>query len=395
MGIVDKLNGLVLLEVTSASFDETVREINLLEIPLIRMKRKDQLTGSFWIRRKDVKTCVEICEKREAKVRILEKRGGYWIWMAFLHRPVLVLMSIIIMLTALFLPSRILFVKVEGNVQIPERRILADAEECGIGFGALRRDVRSEKVKNALLASIPELQWVGVNTAGCVATICVRERNPDVQREEYKGAASMIAERDGYILSVSATKGNLMVKPGQTVTAGQLLISGYTDCGIVLRAEYAEGEIYAQTKRELLAAAPIPRPRYLSDSKTLKKISLVIGKKRIFLWKDSGISPVGCGRMYEEYYATLPGGFRLPICLCVDRFTDYAEGIPTEPGAVDCAFLKKNARNYLTHHMTAGEILQAQEKIMEESGCLVLKGTYVCREMIGRMRLAQIGEIHG
>ena len=91
-----------------------------------------------------------------------------------LFRPVLLAGLGILFLLAMYLPSRVLFIRVEGNMQIPDRQILAAAEECGIRFGASRREVRSEKVKNALLSSVPQLQWAGVNTAGCVATISVR-----------------------------------------------------------------------------------------------------------------------------------------------------------------------------------------------------------------------------
>ena len=77
----------------------------------------------------------------------------------------------LLLLLVCILPTRVLFMRVEGNESIPENLILEAAEDCGIRFGASRSAVRSEKVKNGILSRISELQWVGVNTKGCIAVI--------------------------------------------------------------------------------------------------------------------------------------------------------------------------------------------------------------------------------
>ena len=165
-------------------------------------------------------------------------------------------------------------------------KILSAAEDCGIVFGASRRRVRSEKTKNALLSAIPQLQWAGVNTSGCVATISVRERTEAVQAEDSKFIQSIVAIRDGYVLSATVTEGTGLVIPGQSVQKGQILISGYTDCGICIRAEGAAGEVMAQTSRELEAVMPAKYDQRTQNREVRKHYSLLIGKKRIKLWKD-------------------------------------------------------------------------------------------------------------
>ena len=45
--------------------------------------------------------------------------------------------------------------------------------------------IRSEKVKNSLLQRIPQLQWAGINTDGCVAVISVREKTA-IKNSEFK-----------------------------------------------------------------------------------------------------------------------------------------------------------------------------------------------------------------
>ena len=75
------------------------------------------------------------------------------------------------------------------------------------------------------------------------------------------GVGSIVASRDGVITSITTTKGTPLCKAGQAVKAGQILISGYTDCGISIRADPAEGEVFAETYREMMTLYASKRAR--------------------------------------------------------------------------------------------------------------------------------------
>jgi sporulation protein YqfD len=386
---------MVSLEFTAADLPQAIQQLNQEGVELFDFQQMDYLTGQFRIKRKDYPQLVAASEQYGCKVRPLEKYGLYWSLAAVLRRPILLLGFLAVLFLILWLPSRVLFVQVEGNIRIPTKQILAAAEDCGICFGASRQHVRSEKVKNALMTSVPQLQWAGVNTSGCVASISVRERTEETESAVLGGIGSIVAARDGYVLSASATKGSLKVHSGQTVQEGQVLISGYTDCGISIRAEQAEGEIYAQTQRNISAVMPAIARHKVYTGEEKKKISLLIGKKRINLWKNSGIPLTGCGRMYEEYYITLPGGFRLPVAVCLERFSLYEEVPSSGSDPHQEADLAAYAAFYLTRQMSAGQILREKTEITQADGVIFLEAAYECREMIGRVRLEQIGEANG
>lgn len=250
-------------------------------------------------------------------------------------------------------------------------------------------------MKNALLSALPQLQWAGVNTSGCVATVSVRERTEPEVTEQDSAVSSIVASRDGFIVSATVTRGNFLCRVGQSVKAGQVLISGYTDCGICIQATRAEGEIYAQTSRDFAAVTPAQWTVRGEQTAVRRKYSLIIGKKRINLWKDSGILQGSCDRMDRRYELTLPGGFRLPVTLCVEEYTFYdGEMMTLEPDAAEAA-LSKFAQSALTQQMVAGRILSREESITQSEDKYLLEGTYACVEMIGRVRREQIGDTNG
>ena len=177
--------------------------------------------------------------------------------------------------------------------------------------------------------------------------------------------------------------------------AGQVLISGYTDCGICIQATRAEGEIYAQTSRSFAAVTPVKWTARGEQTAVRRKYSLILGKKRINLWKDSGILQGSCDRMDRRYELTLPGGFRLPVTLCVEEYTFYDwERMTLEPEAAEAA-LSRFAQSALTQQMVAGRIISREESVTQSEDKYLLEGTYACVEMIGRVRREQIGDTNG
>lgn len=392
MRALSPLAGFIQLELTCADPELLLQDITAAGVEVYGIERLSDLTLHLTISRKHRSTLGKLSEKYGAKERVLRRSGLYWSAIAAIQRPILLLGIALVLGFCLLLPTRILFIHVKGNTCVPTRKILYAAQDCGIGFGASRRDVRSEKVKNTLLSSLPELEWVGVNTAGCVAEISVRERAEPETPEDHPAVSHIIAVRDGYLLSMTVTSGNPLCMPGQYVKKGQVLVSGYTDCGIYIQATSSEAEILAQTNRHLEVIAPSEGILRYSETGRKHKLSILIGKKRINLWNGSGILDSSCGRIYKERYLTLPGGFQLPLALCVEEYIFYS----VQPASVSIRDdLSSFAQGYLTQQMTAGTVLSKEEQLREENGVVHLLGDYICQEMIGRVKQEQIGDNHG
>ena len=395
MNRIFSFTGLMTVELTGADIPRTLQRLSDSGITLLGVAMEDDLRVRLTIHQKDLEVLRKICEKQGDTWKVQRRTGAYWRYKALLHRPVLIFGLVICILLSLYLPSRIFVVRVEGNSVVPTRLILERAGACGIGFGASRRIVRSEKMKNQLLEAVPELQWAGVNTYGCVAVISVRERAEQAQMPEPSGFGHIVALMDGVICSCTATRGNLLCAPGQAVAAGDILISGYTDAGLCIRAEQAQGEVFALTQRSL---SVVTAQYCRSASKTgeqKKKISLIVGKKRINLWKDSGIWDTTCDRMYEEYYITLPGGFQLPVALAVERY-DYREFTKMELPQVELEkLLSEFGERYLNRQMLAGTIRNLDLEFQAGSGIVQMAGEYDCMELIGVVQRLQIGETNG
>ena len=392
MGIFRSLAGSVRVRLTSADLAGALSALGERGISVYQADPTGPLDLTMVLARRDYPRAAALFERRGEKLEILGREGAFWPLAGLRKRPVLVCGLAALLALAIFLPTRVLFVQVEGNGNVPARLIVEQAAQCGIGFGASRREVRSEKMKNALLEAIPELQWAGVNTSGCVAVISVRERTQAEPVEKTGGVCSIVASRDGVISSCTVLRGNQLCRVGQAVQAGEVLVSGYTDVGLCIQATQAEAEIFARTQREMEAVSPENCLSKGAVARTEKKYSLILGKNRIHFFKDSGIFSAGCDKMYAQYTLTLPGGFELPVALAVETWV-YRETAPSRQTQEEAGrTLTEFSKDYLARQMVAGSVLEDRETIDCESGVYRLTGVYACQEMIGRVRSEEMIE---
>ena len=396
MSFWSSVNGTVRVELTSADPAHAMQQLADAGITVFRAERaEDDIVTAFTVRRQELPKVEKIAEAKGYALRLAGRSGIFWAALGLVHRPVLVVGVLALFVLSAWLPGRVLFVQVEGNSSVPSRLIAEKCAECGLYFGAERKQVRSEKVKNALLEAIPELQWAGVNTAGCVATVTVRERTDEESGMATSGVSSIVAARDGLITSCTVTRGSVQCRVGQVVKAGNLLVSGYTDCGFSIRAERAEAEIYAQTQRSVTVFTPSGWEYDAETGGTEKKYSLIIGKKRINFFKGSGISGTSCDKIYSEYYFTLPGGFVLPAALVTEQCTAVTQvTVQTQEDDAQ-AMLSRLSSGYLLTQMNAGRILSASERFGAGEGIFTLDAVYACSEMIAQVRNEEIIKPYG
>ena len=390
MDFWQSVNGMVTLKITCADPTGILGAIHSAGISLHQVSLEDELTLILTVRRQDVKLLRWLVNKRGGMLQRTGHRGLYWSARSLLRRPVLMAGILILLILSVYLPTRVFFFRVEGNVTVPTRLILEQAVACGLEFGASRRAVRSEKVKNALLEALPQLEWTGVNTAGCVATISVRERQLSATEEDGGRVSSIVATRDGIVQEVTVTGGSAQCKVGQAVKKGQILVSGYTDCGISIRAERARGEVYALTERKITAFIPTDWDYRAENQTASKKYAVIIGKKRINFYKGSGILDAGCVKMYEEKFLMLPGGLQLPLAIVTEVWISAPSvsiSVSTDEAS---SLLASLTRTHLQQAMIAGRILTQSEALSQEEGVLKLEGVYQCLEMIGKEQSEEI-----
>ena len=257
--------------------------------------------------------------------------------------------------TALFTGSFFIWdYDVTGNETVPEERILRALEKYGAGPGTFAMTLGGENIRNHVLLDIPELQWISVNVSGCRAFVQVAERKMPPEIPDQHTPANITARRDGLILSVCALDGKAVVRPGMTVTEGQLLISGMENLETVgtVRFMTGYGSVTARTWHTLHTSVSLESMRKVYTDSSGTCYSLLIGRRRIKFFSNRAVTDLEDGAEYDKIThrtsCTLLG-IRLPFTLAREEY-DFYETLPAERSATE---LQKQMETVLLEQLTA------------------------------------------
>lgn len=382
MKLWNSFMGIGKMTVTSAYPAGTLQAISNSGVSLYHIQQTGDFCVSFQSDRSNIAQIRKICAKRGDQLDIDGLIGIFYYFISLLRRPVFVIGIALWLIFALWLSGRILFVLVAGNHTIPSQYIMEQAADCGIGFGAERVEVRSESVKNELLSRIPQLQWAGINTNGCVATVSVQEKTNTPTDEKTQFIFDLIAKTDSIITDITVTQGTAMCQIGQAVKRGETLISSYRDNGIFLEYVGAKGEVYGNTKHVIQAVAMRQGMKRARIIRQEEKISVIIGKKQINFYNDSGILDTTCVKIYDIKELTLPGGYVLPIKI-VTQYITYYDTVPCTLPEDSFEWMADYTDTYLKSTMVAGQIQNRDLQHQVDEETYQLMGQYDCHEMIG------------
>ena len=372
------------VEIVCADIFAVLSELALVGAEMQQVEIVDCVTVHANMDGKALKLAKKVFTHLDATYEIIKQQRDILKIEYVFRRLVLTVGITVFLISAIVLPNRILFVEVLGNNNMSKQEILQHAEGIGINFFARAKDVRSEECKNMLLERMPQLQWIGITIKGCVATIQVEERSVIADDNvEPHSVSSIVSVCDGVITDQTIYRGNPLFQVGDAVKKGDMLVSGYVDCGIKQLAGRAIAEVYALTKREYRFVSPKPTAfrGEIEGVHTCNKLR--IGKKVINFCNHSGIMDSTCVKMYMEDYWTFPGGFRLPVAFIKVSYMDY-EIRPMQSDDLDIQWLQMFAREYLNDCLISGILLDESLQWQETDDLSVLTGVYACREMIGK-----------
>lgn len=391
MAIEQKIGGDVRFRLTSADVSHTLQELVKYNLTVHDVVMESELSALASLSVKEYKKALKIIKRNGGHAEKINQHGFILLLYRLRNRAVLLAGCLGLIILTIWLPSRILFLEVTGNKSIPDIFIKTHAQVQGLSFGCKRSEIRSEIIKNRLIAEIPELEWVGITTSGCVANISVRESQTENLKESAETyAGNVVAVCDGVVSTVTVTKGIPACKPGQAVQKGQILISGYEDCGLLIKHTGAEGEVYANTYRVLEGVLLSPAAERRNLKVVSNRFTIRIGKKLINFSKDSGISIPSCVKMYLERYATLPGGFQLPVSFIIETSYDYEMDDPIQSEQV-YDWVNIAAETYLQNIMLAGTVLDGDLQLVDNINDICsFMGRYSCVEQIGINRIEEI-----
>ena len=372
------------ISITGASPQEYLNLLTRESLLFWDVERLDDLHYLISIPMRSEKQAVKLAMRCFCTVEAINYSGLPIIFGKAIHRPVLLIGAAAAIALCFLLQNRIWVIDVQGNERVPQEVILRELAELKIKPGESSCDYDQQQIKMQMLNAVPELSWLAANRTGGKITVLVTERALPQEEQDKPPAGNLIASADGIITDYSILEGMRLVSRGDTVTEGQILVSGLEDYGLCLRAVCAEGEIYANTWRHGSIVTPSLAQKKVYTGREWKAVSLLVGRKRIKICGNSGISVGSCDKMVSVKRLRLPG-YEFPIALETAIWREYTLTEQLRDPVTVRRELEYAWETQTCAGMVAGVIGQTDYCFSRSDTVYVLQAESTCNEMIARL----------
>lgn len=214
----------------------------------------------------DFKRTVSFLRVHGCKMKIVRKSGVPFLIARAWRRKFFVTGAVLFIAFLYILSSLVWRVDILGNEKIPTQLVQTLLQKEGVYPGQWKGKIPSqEKLKQRMLAQLPQATWIGVQIEGTriVVTVVEKKGVDQATEPEKTGPVDLVAKKDALIVDFSVEQGNPLVEVNDTVQKGQVLVSGrYGDPtipeggeligakGVVLGEVWYESEVLVPLKME-------------------------------------------------------------------------------------------------------------------------------------------------
>ena len=221
----------------------------------------------------------DICsllEKHQIKAETIEIQG-YLGLLCPLKRRWGLYIGALFLFFSLFFSQRIVWrIDVIGNTHTNEEAILSELESSGLHLGTYIPNIDYDTLHNKVLLNSNSLAWLSVNIEGNVAKVIVKEKETASNNKE-NSFTNVVAKYDGYIESIILKSGKKVVKIGDVVRKGDVLISGVSNSQATgVKYEHASGEVKAYVNKEINIKIPFKTTKKTYTGNVIKQYNYKI-----------------------------------------------------------------------------------------------------------------------
>lgn len=225
----------------------------------ISFPRKSGYTMRGTVQAAEYRSLCKIARRLGLKMRIEKKHGIYFTLKRHRDKIGLAAGAIFAAAVVLFLNLFVWEINISGNKAVSSEEIMATLANSGLKTGTLRTAHDARKIEWNIMNDNKEIAWATVNIQGCCVNVVVSEtrREAEMKYDDDK-PVNIIAAKYGVIRKMDVFDGQGVVKVGDAVMKGDLLVSAtFEDRHGKLTLKHSRARVMAETDYEITVEFPL------------------------------------------------------------------------------------------------------------------------------------------
>lgn len=377
------IRGYLQIEVYRGSLE---RFLNLCQLKGIVIwdivRRGESLTCFIYL--DDFKNIRQFIQKTHCLVHIKRKCGLPFCIERWKHRKAFFIGIFLAVFLFFFLSTYIWDIHIEGNLMYTDEMVIRFLEQEGIYQGMNKNSIDCDKVERRLKENYERMSWVSAYVSGTRLIIQIKE-NYGVLKVETKESkkADLVAGANGKIVSIVTRCGTPLVKKGETVQKGQVLVSGeipiYNDNKEIDSYDYvrADADIRMQMQLDYKDCVEKIQNDRIYTGRNFNSYQVYLG--------DVAFKIKGINKKYEYYdlvktkhQLKILGDFYLPVGIDILKTREYS---PVKISLTKEQLkdkIEENMQNFLKNLEKNGlEVVEKDVRLYYDASVCTAKGKLV------------------
>lgn len=311
--LLNLILGYVRVEVEGYYIERFINICTSRKILIWNLKREKGVKLYLNIGIKDFKKLSAVSRKTKCKVKIKKKRGIPFLLNKYKKRKLfailLLVLAIVINISSKYVWN--IQIEIEENKQL--ENIEEDIKEAGIKEGIRKDKLETEKIINEIRLKRDDISWMGIDIKGTNVIIKLVKSDEKPEIINTNNYCNIIAKKDGIIEKIIAQNGTSLVKKGDVVRKGDILIAGYMEGKYTERRNvHSLGEVKAKVWYSDKEIIYYNQEKLIDTGEVEDKIQIKFKNFQINFYKTLSKFEI-YDTMYTEKNIKIFSNFYLPI----------------------------------------------------------------------------------
>lgn len=217
---------------------------------------------------------------KRAKVRLhILKRRGLPLKLAHLRgRPGLVAAFALFWIVLFGLGQFFWTVEINGCKRIQEPALRTALAAQGVAPGIWKDNFSAKEIQLKIMKKYPQISWISINNHGSDVDVQLTEKDTAPPVADQKGWYELRASQNGKVTEIHVGAGTAVVKKGDGVVKGQLLVSAAVENKDekFMQLYHAAGTVMAETTHTFQVSVPNHLTQWKTCSDSVERRSLRI-----------------------------------------------------------------------------------------------------------------------
>jgi similar to stage IV sporulation protein len=219
------LNGYVIIKMTGYYGERLLNYAALNGIYLWDIKRITENVMIAKVSIRDFFRLSRLARKARCRLFVVKRVGLFFFINRLKRRKTLIIGSVLFIAFLYFLSSFVWNIEIISEDPQLRQAVKKDLAEWGFSEGTFKYNIDKKSYLDKIFLKYNDIAWAEIEIRGSKVIVQLVKKEPAPELEE-NTPCDIIASKDGIIEEIIPLRGEPVVKPGDAVEAGDVLISG-------------------------------------------------------------------------------------------------------------------------------------------------------------------------